>query len=295
MVWSRSAQQGAYKKMKNHNAPFAIRFIGFSAREINIFDATFSVEQNRQKQYFRLFADSLQEPDLYLVNSDDLKALAMLADMEPNNLRPALLVGTPHVDLPFANVERPIRWLKLFDALDTLMERRLIMLAKQNPADAALVSNVPERRRRERLDLDLTDPQEYERMRNKAPQSDRILVIDNQSTFRDDLAMAMAHHVVPVEWAGSPDAAAEVYTRLSISVVLINPRLAQIDPYELCSSIKLQHKKTRVAVVFLSDKDFSYDQARASEAGCDGFLNRHLEQPQILLALGKFLSMRDRV
>ncbi|AIY41220.1 twitching motility protein PilG [Collimonas arenae] len=281
--------------MKNHNAPFAIRFIGFSAREINIFDATFSVEQNRQKQYFRLFADSLQEPDLYLVNSDDLKALAMLADMEPNNLRPVLLVGTPHVELPFACVERPIRWLKLFDALDTLMERRQIMLAKQNPSDATLASNVPERRRRERLDLDLTDPLEYERMRNKQPQSDRILVIDNQSAFRDDLALALAHHVVPVEWVGTPDAAAEVYTRLSISVVLINPKLAHVDPYELCTEIKRQHPNTRIAVVFLIEKDFAYDHVRASQVGCDGFLHRHLEQPQILLAIGKFLSLRDRV
>ncbi|WP_211467127.1 response regulator [Collimonas silvisoli] len=278
--------------MKNHKASFVIRFIGFSAREINIFDATFSVEQNRQKQYSRLSVDSLQEPDLYLVNADDLKALAALVDMEPNNLRPVLLIGAPHVELPFASIERPIRWLKLFDALDTLMEWRLIMLAKQNPADAALIHNVPERRRRERLDLDLTDPLEYERMRSIPPQSDRILVIDDHSTFRDDLAMTLAHHVVPVEWAGDPETAAEVYVRQSISVVLINPQLGWFDPYDLCAAIKHQHRSSRVAVIFLVDKNFAYDHLRARQAECDGFLSRHLEQPQILLALGKFLSLR---
>jgi len=278
--------------MKNHSASFAIRFIGFSAREINIFDATFSVEQNRQKQYSRLSVDSLQEPDLYLVNADDLKALAALADMEPNNLRPVLLVGAPHVELPFASVERPIRWLKLFEALDTLMERRQIMLAKQNPADAALINNVPERRRRERLDLDLTDPLEYQRMRSIPPQSDRILVIDDQSTFRDDLAITLAHHVVPVEWAGDPETAAEVYARQSISVVLINPQLGWFDPYDLCATIKHQHRDSRVAVIFVIDKNFAYDHVRARQVECDGFLERHLEQPQILLALGKFLSLR---
>lgn len=278
--------------MKNHNAPFGIRFIGFSAREINIFDATFSVEQSRERQYHRLSVDSLQEPDLYLVNADDLKALASLVDMEPNNLRPVLLVGAPHVELPFATVERPIRWLKLFDTLDTLIERRLIMLAKKNPTDGALLNNVPDRRRRERLDLDLTDPLEYERMRSKSPQSDRILVIDEQSTFRDDLAITMADHVVPVEWVGSPEAAAEVYTQLSISVVLINPQLAWFDPYDLCSTIKQQHESTRIAVIFLIDKDFAYDHVRAQQVACDGFLSRHLDQPQILLALGKFLSLR---
>jgi len=278
--------------MKIHDAPFAIRCIGFPAREINIFDATFSVEQKRQKQYFRLSVDSLQEPDLYLVNADDLKALATLADMEPNNLRPVLLVGAPHVELPFANIERPIRWPKLFDALDTLMERRLIMLAKQNPADAALLSNAPERRRRERLDLDLTDPLEYERMRSIPPQSDRILVIDDHSTFRDDLAITMAHHVVPVEWAGNPESAAEVYTQQSISVVLISPQPGSFDPYDLCRSIKHQHRDSRIAVIFLIDQNFVYDHVRARRVECDGFLNRHLEQPQILLALGKFLSLR---
>lgn len=291
MVSPAFAQQG-HIKMKNHNASFAIRFIGFSAREINIFDATFSVEQNRQKQYCRLPADSLQEPDLYLVNADDLKALATLADIEPNNLRPVLLVGAPHVELPFAVVERPIRWLKLFDALDTLMERRQIMLAKQNPADAALTGNVTERRRRERLDLDLTDPLEYERMRSKSPQSDRILVIDDQSTFRDDLAITMAHHVVPVEWAGTPEAAAEVYQHQNISVVLINPQLGRFDPYDVCTAIKQQYRNTRVAVIFLIDQDFAYDHVRARQVDCDGFLNRRLGQPQILLALGKFLSLR---
>jgi CheY-like chemotaxis protein len=278
--------------MQNHKAPFTIRFIGFSAREINIFDATFSVEQQRQKQYYRLSVDSLQEPDLYLVNADDLKALAILADMEPNNLQPALLVGAPHVELPFATVERPIRWLKLFDALDTLIERRLIMLAKQDPADGALLYHAPDRRRRERLDLDLTDPLEYERMRCRSPQSDRILVIDEQSTFRDDLAITMANHVVPVEWVGNPEAAAEVYTQLSISVVLINPQLARVDPYDLCSTIKQQHDGSRIAVIFLIDTDFAYDHARARQVECDGFLSRHLDQPQILLALGKFLSLR---
>lgn len=278
--------------MKNHNASFAIRFVGFSAREINIFDATFSVEQNRQKQYYRLPVDSLQEPDLYLVNADDLKALATLADMEPNNLRPALLVGAPHVELPYATVERPIRWLKLFEALDSVIERRLTMLSKRNPADAALVNNAPERRRRERLDLDLTDPLEYERMRSKSPQSDRILVIDDQSTFRDDLAIAMAHHVVPVEWAGNPEAAAEVYSAQSISVVLINPQLGWFDPYDLCNTIKHHHGSTRIAVIFLIDNGFAYDHVRARQVGCDGFLSRHLDEPQILLALGKFLSLR---
>jgi CheY-like chemotaxis protein len=98
--------------------------------------------------------------------------------------------------------------------------------------------------------------------------------------------------VVPVEWAGTPEAAAEVYQRQNISVVLINPQLGRFDPYEVCITIKQQYRDTRVAVIFLIDQGFTYDHVRARQVECDGFLDRHLGQPQILLALGKFLSLR---
>ena len=279
--------------MKNKSRSIAVRCSGFSTREINILDATFAVEQSRDHHYFRLSEDSLQEWDICLVNSDDLKALASLAKMVPSEFHPVLLVGMPQVELPYLAVQRPIRWLKLFDALDALIGKRDLLLAQRNPSHLALGVSPRERRRRERLDLDLTDPSEYERMRAKAPQIDRILVVDQYSTFRDDLALTMAAYVVPVEWAGDAASAAEVYVQQPISVVLINPRLPDLDPYFFCMQIKHRHQGQghRISVIFLIEEGFSYDHELARQAGCDGFLMRELGQPQIFMALSKFLSL----
>jgi len=278
--------------MTMRTRPIAIRFLGFSLREIAIFDATFSVEQVRDLRYFRLPEDSLQEADICLVNADDLKALASLARLTPNDASPVLLVGMSQVELPYLAVQKPIRWLKLFDALDALIRKRDQLRVLQNPGDLALNAGPPERRRRERLDLDLTDPREYRRMRAKLPQTDRILVVDRQSTFRDDLALNMAAYAVPVEWVDDAASAVEVYVQQPISIVLINPQLPDLDPYFFCGQIKRRHQETRISVIFLVEEGFSYDHALARQAGCDGFLMRELGQPQIFMALSKFLLAR---
>lgn len=277
--------------MKDKFKSIAVRFLGFSTREINIFDATFSLAQNLDYHYSRLSEDSLQEWDICLVNADDLKALASLAKLTPGDAYPVLLVGMPQVELPYPAVQKPIRWLKLFEALDALIGKRDQLLAQQNPGDFVLNAGPPERRRRERLDLDLTDPREYTRMRAKTPQIDRILVVDHHSTFSDDLALTMAQHVVPVEWAGDAVSAAEAYVQQAISIVLVNPQLPDLDPYFFCGQIKHRHQATRISVIFLVEEGFSYDQELARQAGCDGFLMRELGQPQIFTALSKFLSL----
>ena len=186
-------------------------------------------------------------------------------------------------------VARPIRWLRLFDALDQLISQHSHILSQQNAETPLLAVGLPERRRRERLDLDLTDPRDYEKMRSRPPQTDRILVVDRDALFRDDLALTMLKRLVPVEWVGDSAAANEVYTKLPISIILINPQLPGLDPYFFCRKIKQWHNKTRVTVIFLADRGFAYDPALAQQSGCDGFLMRDLGQPQIFTALSKFL------
>ena len=44
-------------------------------------------------------------------------------------------------------------------------------------------------------------------------------------------------------------------------------------------------------MIFLVEEGFSYDHDLAQQAGCDGFLIRELGQPQIFMALSKFLSL----
>lgn len=185
--------------------PFAVRLIGFSPQETEIFDATFALGQGKGYGYFRLDDDNLQDPDMYIANASELKALLTLSDLRPSDVRPALLVGEPAIDVPYARIERPIRWHRMFDALDQLVEKRADALSKLEASD---VVSVPERRRRDRVDIDLTDPEEYRKMRAQLIHGGAVLVVDKTPAFRDFVAELLARNKVEVLWA-SGEAEAE--------------------------------------------------------------------------------------
>src|SRR3954462_9868817 len=103
--------------MPHASFPFAVRLIGIHQDEARLFEATFAVDQGKGYGYFHLAEDNLQDPDLYIINVDDVKGLVALADLPPSDVRPVLLVGSPGIELPYLRVDRPIRWPKLFEAL----------------------------------------------------------------------------------------------------------------------------------------------------------------------------------
>lgn len=277
--------------MQTQSFPFAVRLIGFSSQEADIFEATFATEQGKGYGYFRLADDNLQDPDLYLVNADELKALVTLSDLAPSDVRPALLVGTPSVALPHACVERPLLWSKLFEALDRLIEKRADALSRLG---ASGVVTVPERRRRDRVDLDLTDPCEYERMRAKLPANGGILIVDKNPAFRAYLSDLLIRYNMPVAWVGDEAKAADMCSQQSMAVVMINTATPDIDPYRLCKAIKQASRVEKTAVIFLISKPIVYDSELARSAGVDGYLNKPVASHHLMAVLKKFLPSLSR-
>ena len=89
--------------MSANSIPFAVRLIGFKPQEVEIFDATFALDQGKGYGYIRLSEDNLQDPDLYIANAEELKALVALSDLRPSEVRPALLVGTTNICLLYTS------------------------------------------------------------------------------------------------------------------------------------------------------------------------------------------------
>lgn len=270
--------------MLNRHFPFAVRLIGFSSQESDIIDANFEVEQGKGYGYSCLEEDNLQDPDLYIANADEWRALAILADLRPSPVRPALLIGKPEADLSYPCVDRPIDWPRFFEALDDLVEKRADVLSKLEASD---IVTVPERRRSSRLDLGLADPSEYERMRTPLPTNGIVLVIDKNSALRDYLAGLTARNNLTVVWVADEQSAVELCRRQFVSIVMINTSMPSIDPYLLCRTIKGNPIKMRV--IFLVGKSFIYDQQQARQAGVDGFLNKPVTGRHLTSVLKKFL------
>lgn len=273
--------------MSANSFPFAVRVIGFKPQELEIFDASFALGHGKGSGYFRLDEDNLQDPDLYIADGEDLRALVALSDLRPSDVRPVLLVGTPVVPLPYIGVERPIRWQRLFEALDELIEKRADTLARLEASD---VVAVPERRRRRRVDIDLTDPSDYQGMRTELPHGGAVLVVDRTPAFRDHLAELLLRQQVEVLWARGEVEAEGACARQRVAVALINTSLQDVDPYRLCQALKTARPHDRTSVILLANRG-AYEAQRARLAGADGYLTKPVAGHHLVSALKKFMRM----
>lgn len=272
--------------MSSKSFPFAVRLIGFSQQECEAFEANFAVGSGKGYGYFSLAEENLQDPDLYIANGDDLKALVKLDSLRPSNIRPAMLVGAPMLDLPYPCVRKPVRWPALFAVLDDLVERRADALSRLEASD---VITVPERRRRDRIDLDLTDPAEYARMRALVPKNGAVLVVDKNPVARDHVAGLLNRKNVPVAWASDEAQALESCRQNPTSIVIVNTSIPALDPYRLCWTIKERSMPLRTSVVLLVSKPADYDGEHARRVGADGYLVKPLASQHLNSMLKKFL------
>ncbi|MYN08452.1 response regulator [Pseudoduganella aquatica] len=286
--------------------PFAVRLIGFAEAQEEALAAALKRAPHHGPAYFFLPGDSLQEPDLLIANGAELKSLAVLAALNPGDVRPALLLGAPQAGpeqgaglltaLPYPSLPMPCDDDSLHAELARLVERRAEALARL--AGAGLPP-LAERRARERLDFDLTDPSEYAAMRTTG--QDRrgaVLVVDRNARFSQHVAKLLKPWAIPALWASDEPSAlaacADAPQMLApVAVVLINTSLAEIDPYLLCAALREQAGADVRApdVVLLVSRDYAYDSARARAAGAAGLLNKPVSDPTLRAAIKRLMRI----
>ena len=269
-----------------HKYPFAIRLTGFGPEERPRIANALAKAPVDGPGYFCLLEDSLQDPDLTITNGDDLKSLARLMATPPTALEPAIVVGNAVLDFPYPRLSRPLDLPRLFDMLAELLQRR-------NEAQAQLTARglpfITERRRRPRLDLDVTDPGDYARQR-KAPPNGAVLIVDKGGALRDHMA-TLAGERLAIEWTDSAATAVRLCDETEVSLVMINTSTPLIDPYGLTAAIKALRNGRRIAVVLLVGPSFHYHSARAKAAGVRGILDKPVADRHLVATLKKLMSM----
>ncbi|MFZ6657046.1 response regulator [Undibacterium sp. TJN19] len=275
--------------MPTKTPTIAIRLLGFSPKEEETFSTVLAVLREKGYRYLVLKTGSLQDPDIHIVNAEDLKALATLSDLNLGDAQPVLLIGKTTISLPYQFMPRPIRWRKLFEILDELIDRRQLLLTTLSAYTAVAV---PERRRRERLDLDLTDPSEYQKMRRPTVSKSGIMIVDKDMRFREYVAMIMDRYGITVTLACDERSALMLDKNNRHAMTMINTSTPDIEPYRLCGELKKQNTDRRTTVVFLVDKSFNYKLSTAEQVDCDGFLTKPLSRKQVLSTIQKFLQLR---
>lgn len=272
--------------MQAEKFPFAVRLIGFAPDQALALEAGLARAPAAGPAYFCLSDDSLQEPDLFIANGDELKALAALAALASGAVRPALIIGAPALALPYPNLERPLEWDGVYAELAQLVARRADAVAGMA---ASGLPPLPERRRHERLDLDLTDPAEYEALRRPGSRG-AVLVVDKNGSFAMHLARLLEPYGIPVEWAGNATAALLICGARAVSVAMLNTAV-QLDPYQLCAQLRACGGPLLPAVLLLVGPPFIYDSAKARAAGAEGLLDKPVADHQLKAVLKKLMSI----
>lgn len=269
-----------------HKYPFAIRLTGFGPEERPRIANALAKAPVAGPGYFCLLEDSLQDPDLTLTNGDDLKALARLMATAPTALEPAIVIGNAVLDFPYPRMERPLDLPRLFGMMDELLQRRNEAMAQLTARGLPLLT---ERRRKPRLDLDVTDPSEYA-ARRKAPPSGVVLIIDKSAALRDHLAQLMGGRL-SIDWTDNAAAAVKMCEEGAVSLVMINTSTPMMDPYGVTAAIKGLAGGARIAVVLLVGSGFHYHSVRAKGVGVRGILDKPVADRHLVATLKKLLSL----
>ncbi|MFZ6863830.1 response regulator [Undibacterium sp. Ji67W] len=274
--------------MSQKTPTIAIRLLGFSAKDEETFFNVLAVAREKGYRYACLKPGSVQDPDMYIVNAEQLSALATLSDLHPGDAQPVLLIGKTDVELPYQTMPRPIRWRKIFDVLDDLVSRRELLLTTLGAHNTV---SVHERRRTKRLDLDLTDPAVYDRMRKQPMAKGGILVVDKDTQFREYVAAVMDPYGYTVTLASDERSALLLDKNNQHALTLINTSTPNVDPYRLCDGLKRQNEGLKTSVILLIDKSFEYKISLADRVKCAGFLVKPLSRRVLLRTLKKYLQL----
>jgi len=270
-----------------HKYPFALRLTGFGPEERPRIANSLAKAPLEGPGYFCLLDDSLQEPDLTMTNGDDLRSLARLMAMPPTALAPAIVVGNAVLDFPYPCLQRPLDLARMFAMLDELLQRRAEAMANLTARGLPFIT---ERRRQPRLDLDVTDPAQYQQ-RRKAPPTGAVLIIDKSSALRDHVSRLMGEGRMSVEWTDSAATAVRLCDETPVSLLLVNTSTPGIDPYGITSAIKALKGGARIAVVLLVGSSFHYNCAKAKAAGVRGILDKPVADRHLVGTLKKLMSM----
>lgn len=195
-------QESPPEMAQNGSRRFVLEMIGFTEAEKEMLASTFRLTGRRTFCYAEAAAPD-ERNDVYLVNADNPAALSQLQTRSPNVHAPAVLIGAGAPESNWPVIDKPIRWMRLFEQLDRVME-------------AALT----ERRRRQNICSAKWDGRTYRRSvdRNAAPAPvfmtqdpvDTVLVVDDSATVRAFMRAKLSPFRFDVDYAENGEKAIDM-------------------------------------------------------------------------------------
>ena len=267
---------------------FVLELIGFPDAEREMLASTFRLTGRRLFAYAEP-ASGHERADIYLVNADNPQALAELEARSPNAHAPAVLIGrqAPASSL-WPLVEKPVRWVRLFEQLDTMMDAALRERASRGSGASGEWDGRTYRRAADRHLPPAPEPMVQ-------PALESVLVVDDSATVRAFMRAKLAPFRFDVDYAENGEMAIDMAQAKRYTCIFLDILMPGIDGYQVCKRLKSSPTTKEAAVVMLSSKSSAFDKFRGNWAGCDAYLSKPVAEDELLATIARFLPSARRV
>lgn len=308
-------------------ASYSVCVLGFNATEQLVLGSIFGLSARRNPKFVR-HAEGGAEPDIYLVDADDVTAVTALVSRNAERRVPTILIGASDHGTGWPRLSRPLQWARLFVAFDISIRPRTPPpgSAPAEPAvpvvrgettdpmpappdmadfdpDATLM--IPGRARLlAQMRQATTTPMDADPAPAAAPAEPRaavaaetpaveagpwVMVADADEAVREALRAKLRGFRLNVECAASGEEAVGLTGRRHFACVFLDVSMPGLDGYQVCKMIKTRKDARPTVVILLSGRGSPIERIKGRMAGCDGHLTKPVEEGRLYELIARYL------
>ena len=291
---------------------YSVEVIGFSEAEKLLLSSAFGLFSRRTPRFFQQEAGDSQ-PDVFLVDANDSAAVERLHARNASGNTKTIFIGDSSCGTKWPFLVRPIRWLKLLQALEQAMAlptadarpkavvdfdiTTTFTVATPDAASPPAPASAPAPARVAAPASEIFAGKTAQTTGAAAGagnkgQAESVLVVDDNVTVREFMKSKLAPFNFNVDYAESGEEAIGLTGQKYYSCIFLDVIMPGIDGYQVCKLIKSKRAIPKTTVVMLTSKDSPFDKIRGSMSGCDAYLTKPVDEEKLLETIAKFLPTR---
>ena len=308
-------------------ASYSVCVLGFNATEQLVLGSIFGLSARRNPKFVR-HAEGGAEPDIFLVDADDVAAVTALVARNADRRVPTILIGASDHGTGWPRLSRPLQWARLFVAFDISIRPRTPPPGASAPEPAAppirgeTTDPIPAAPDMADFDPDATlmipgrarllaqmrqattapmdaDPAPESVPRDCPPTGEPgtpsldavpwVMVVDADESVRETLRAKLRGFRLNVECVASGEEAIGLTGRRHFACVFLDVAMPGVDGYQVCKLIKTRRAVRPTVVILLSGRGSPIERIRGRMAGCDGHLAKPVEEGRLYELIARYL------
>ncbi len=125
-----------------------------------------------------------------------------------------------------------------------------------------------------------------------APAASKILVVDDESPFREMLKVILEAAGYRVETASDGEEAWSQVREFAPDLVLTDVMMPKLNGYDFCKRLRADRETWRIPVIFVTSLSSTEDKVAGIEAGADDFLHKPPSRVELLARVRSLLRIK---